>query len=65
MRERLSQSRSLSQQCVNRVFSLEGERLSFTQPLETIQRKVGSIATQPAVLSAAKASQIKLLRNVS
>ncbi len=53
MRERLSQSRSLSQQCVNRVFSLEGERLSFTQPLETIQRKVGSIATQPDVLSAA------------
>ncbi len=36
--------RSLSRRCVNRVFAPEGEILSFAQPLESIQRKGGSIA---------------------
>ncbi len=36
--------RSLSRQLFNRVFAPEGEILSFAQPLESIQRKGGSIA---------------------
>ena len=35
--------RSLSRRCVNRVIAPEGEILSFAQPLESIQRKGGSI----------------------
>ena len=42
--------RSLSRQFVNRVFAPEGEILSFAQPLESIQRKGGSIAAQSALL---------------
>ena len=42
--------RSLSRRCVNRVIAPEGEILSFAQPLESIQRKGGSIAAQPALL---------------
>ena len=33
-----------------RVIAAEGEILSFAQPLESIQRKGGSIAAQPARL---------------
>jgi hypothetical protein len=36
--------RSLSRRFVNRVFAPEGEILSFAQPLESIQRKGGSVA---------------------
>ncbi len=36
--------RSLSRQFLYRVIALEGEILSFAQPLESIQRKGGSIA---------------------
>ncbi len=42
--------RSLSRRCVNRVIAPEGEILSFAQPKESIQRKGGSIAAQPALL---------------
>ena len=42
--------RSLSRRCVNRVIAPEGEILSFAQPLESIQRKGGSIAAQSALL---------------
>ena len=42
--------RSLSRRCVNRVFAPEGEILSFAQPLESIQRKGGSIAARSALL---------------
>ena len=42
--------RSLSRQCVNRVFAPEGEILSFAQPLESIRRKgglIGAISCAP------------------
>ena len=42
--------RSLSRWGVNRVIASEGEILSFAQPLESIQRKGGSIAAQSALL---------------
>ena len=45
--------RSLSRRLLFRVFAPEGEILSFKQPLESIQRKGGSIGAQPAVLGAA------------
>ncbi len=48
--------RSPSRQYVNRVFAPEGDIISFAQPLESIQRKGGSIAAQPAVLGAANES---------
>jgi hypothetical protein len=51
--------RSLSRRCVNRVIAPEGEILSFAPPLESIQRKGGSIAAQPAVLSAANENKIR------
>ena len=49
--------RSLSRRCVNRVIAPEGEILSFAQPLESIQRKGGSIAAQSALLGFASGRQ--------
>jgi hypothetical protein len=42
--------RSLSRRFLYRVIALEGEILSFAQPLESIQRKGCSIAAQSALL---------------
>jgi hypothetical protein len=42
--------RSLSRRFLYRVLAPEGEILSFAQPLESIQRKGGSIGAQPALL---------------
>ena len=56
---------SLSRRGVNRVFAPEGEILSFAQPLESIQRKGGSIAAQSALLGAANESKTTLLHNIS
>ena len=39
------------------VIAPEGEILSFAQPLESIQRKGGSIGAQPALLGAANESK--------
>ena len=49
--------RSLTRRCVNRVIAPEGEILSFSQPLESIQRKGGLIAAQSALLGAANESK--------
>jgi len=56
--------RLLSRGFVNRDIAPEGEILSFAQPLESIQRKGGSIVAQSAVLGAANESKATLLRNI-
>ena len=45
---------SLSRHLLNRVIAPEGEILSFAQPLESIQRKGGSIAAASCPPTAAR-----------